>query len=560
MFARMFLVAGAVFATALPAQTRAPAASSRSVGLLASVDTTTLRGLRYRVVGPARGGRVTAVAGVTSQPQTFYMAPASGGVFKTTNNGATWLPVTDGQMTVASVGAIAVAESDPNVVYVGTGSDGLRSNVSTGRGVYKSIDAGKTWSFVGLYNAGNIGGLRVHPTDPNTAWVAAIGDVFKKNADRGIFKTTDGGKSWKKVLFLSDSVGASDIEVHATNPNIVFAWMARAERKPWTIISGAREGGFYKSTDGGETFTKITNGLPNDLVGKANLGVTAANPNRIFALVEAKPGGGFYRSDDAGQTWKQVSNIASMIYRPFYYTSLAADPTNADVVYAGAESYFKSTDGGATWTPFRTPHTDNHDHWISPRDGRIMIQSNDGGANISTDGGRTWSTQANQLTAEIYGVWMDDQFPYRIYGAQQDNSTVIIPSMPLPGATEPFDANGPGCETGPIMPHPKNPRIVYGACKGQFSRMDLETRQEQAYWVGGQSLYGNYGKDLIYRFQRVSPMEVSFRDTSVVYYGSQYVTKDIVQILQATIILFVAAEACFRGPFAKFGLLKRSKV
>ncbi|MGH9889105.1 MAG: WD40/YVTN/BNR-like repeat-containing protein, partial [bacterium] len=280
---------------------------------------------------------------------------------------------------------------------------------------------------------------------------------------------------------------------------------------------------FYRSTDGGEHFTKVSTGLPSDILGTANLAVTAANPNRVFALVEAKPGGGFYRSDDAGQTWKLMSQNAQMIYRPFYYTSLAADPTNADVAYAGAEAFFKTTDGGATWTTFRTPHTDNHDMWISPRDGRVMIQSNDGGANVSTDGGRTWSTQMNQPTAEIYGVWMDEQFPYRIYGAQQDNTTLALPSMPIPGSTEPFDAGTPGCETGPIIPHPKNPQVIYGACKGQFSRMFLNTRQEQNYWVGGQSLYGNDAKDLIYRFQRVSPLEVSLRDTSVVYYGSQYV-------------------------------------
>jgi BNR/Asp-box repeat. len=293
-------------------------------------------------------------------------------------------------------------------------------------------------------------------------------------------------------------------------------------RKPWTIISGAREGGFYKSTDGGEHFTKIANGLPTELIGKGNLAVTAANPNRLYALVEAKPGGGFYRSDDAGQSWKQISDFAQLITRPFYYTTLGADPTNADVVYAGAENFYKSTDGGAKWTTVRTPHGDNHDIWINPKDGNTMIQANDGGANISHDGGRTWSTQMNQPTAEIYGVWLDEQFPYRLYGAQQDASTVIVPSMPLPGSTEPFE-DGPGCETGPIIPHPKNPEVVYGACKGQFGRMFMNTRQEQNYWVGGQSLYGNNASELIYRFQRVSPMEVSFFDTSTVYYGSQYV-------------------------------------
>jgi len=493
--------------------------------MLASVDTSVFRGLKFRVVGPPRGGRVTTVTGVPSQPRTFYMGVASGGVFRTTDAGASWVPITDGKVPVASTGSIAVAESDPNVIYLGTGSDDIRSNVSTGRGVYKSADGGNTWSFAGLYDAGQIGAVRIHPTNPNVVWVAAIGNAFKSNAERGVFKTTDGGKTWKKVLFVSDSVGAADLELNPANPDIVYAWMWRGERKPWTIISGAQNStgvGFYKSTDGGEHFSKITTGLPTELVGKANLAVTAANPNRVYALVEAKPGGGLYRSDDAGQTWKQFSSYGQLITRPFYYVALAADPTNADVVYGGAEGFYKSTDGGANWAALRTPHGDNHDMWINPKDGRIMIQSNDGGANVSQDGGRTWSTQMNQPTAEIYGVWLDEQFPYRLYGAQQDASTVIVPSMPVPGMSEPFES-GPGCETGPIIPHPKNPQIVYGACKGQFGRMFMNTRQEQNYWVGGQSLYGNDAKDLIYRFQRVSPMEVSLFDSSVVYYGSQYV-------------------------------------
>jgi len=493
--------------------------------MLASVDTSVFRGLKFRVVGPPRGGRVTTVTGVPSQPRTFYMGVASGGVFRTTDAGASWVPITDGKVPVASTGSIAVAESDPNVIYLGTGSDDIRSNVSTGRGVYKSADGGNTWSFAGLYDAGQIGAVRIHPTNPNVVWVAAIGNAFKSNAERGVFKTTDGGKTWKKVLFVSDSVGAADLELNPANPDIVYAWMWRGERKPWTIISGAQNStgvGFYKSTDGGEHFSKITTGLPTELVGKANLAVTAANPNRVYALVEAKPGGGLYRSDDAGQTWKQFSSYGQLITRPFYYVALAADPTNADVVYGGAEGFYKSTDGGANWAALRTPHGDNHDMWINPKDGRIMIQSNDGGANVSQDGGRTWSTQMNQPTAEIYGVWLDEQFPYRLYGAQQDASTVIVPSMPVPGMNEPFES-GPGCETGPIIPHPKNPQIVYGACKGQFGRMFMNTRQEQNYWVGGQSLYGNDAKDLIYRFQRVSPMEVSLFDSSVVYYGSQYV-------------------------------------
>jgi photosystem II stability/assembly factor-like uncharacterized protein len=490
--------------------------------LMPGVDPALFKGLHYRLVGPSRGGRVTTVTGVPSQPRTFYMGVASGGLFRTTDGGATWTPITDGKVPVGSTGSVAVADSDPNVIYLGTGSDDVRSNVSTGRGVYKTTDGGQTWKFAGLHDAGQIGSVRIHPTNPNIVWVSAQGDTFKANPERGVFKTTDGGQTWKKVLYLSDTVGAMDLELQPGNPNGVYAWMSRLERKPWTIISGGREGGFYKSTDGGEHFTKITAGLPSELIGKANLAVTAANPNRVYALVEAKPGGGLYRSEDAGQTWTLVNSQGALIQRPFYYATLGADPTNADVVYAGAESFFKSTDGGKTFSLLRTPHGDNHDIWINPKDGNVMIQANDGGANVSTDGGRTWSTLMNQPTAEIYGVWLDDQFPYKLYGAQQDNTTLIVSSV-----ADPFNLSdwrtGPGCETGPIMPYPKNPDIVYGSCKGQFGVMDLKTGQEKNYWIGGQSLYGNPASDLIYRMQRVSPMATSPHDPDVLYYGSQYV-------------------------------------
>ena len=493
---------------------------------MTSVDTSFFNGLHYRLVGPSRGGRVTTVTGVPAQPKTFYMGVASGGLFRTTDGGLTWVPLTDGKVPLGSTGCVAVADSDPNVIYLGTGSDDVRSNVSTGRGMYKSTDAGQTWKFIGLYNAGQIGAVRIHPTNPNIVWVSAQGDAFKSNSERGVFKTADGGETWHKVLFISDQVGAMDLELQPGNPDVVYAWMSRLERKPWTIISGSRDGGFYKSTDGGEHFTKITNGLPTELIGKANLAVTAAKPERIYALIEAKPGGGLYRSDDAGQSWAamkpQPAQIAAgMIQRPFYYVALGADPTNADVVYAGAEGFYKSIDGGKTFSVFRTPHGDNHDIWISPKDGNTIIQSNDGGANISFDGGRTWSSQMNQPTAEIYGVWFDNQFPYKLYGAQQDNTTVIISSQPDAQGKEDW-RTGPGCETGPIMPYPKDPNIVYGSCKGQYGVMNLKTGQEKNYWVGAQSLYGNPASDLIYRFQRVSPMATSPHDPEVLYYGSQY--------------------------------------
>jgi len=292
----------AIVSTIASAQTPAaprPQQVAPRAPLMASVDSALFKGLHYRLVGPSSGGRVTTVTGVPSQPKTFYMGVASGGLFRTIDGGLNWEPITDGKVPVASSGRVAVAESDPNTIYYGTGSDGVRSNVSTGRGIYKSTDAGKTWNFVGLYNSGQIGGLQIHPTNPNIVWVAAYGDIFKPNNERGIYKTVDGGKTWKRTLYVSDSTGAMDVELQPGNPNVVFAWMSRIERKPWTIISGSHEGGMYKSTDGGETWTHITAGLPNDLIGKANIAVTAANPQRVYALIEAKPGGGLYRSDDA---------------------------------------------------------------------------------------------------------------------------------------------------------------------------------------------------------------------------------------------------------------------
>src|SRR5213593_5159957 len=314
-----------VFLTTLSISLCAAQSAATGQAMMPSVDPAFFNALRYRLVGPSRGGRVTTVTGVPSQPKTFYMGVASGGLFRTTDGGVTWVPITDGKIPLGSTGCVAVADSDPNVIYLGTGSDDVRSNVSTGRGMYKSVDGGQTWKFIGLYNAGQIGSVRIHPTNPNIVWFTAQGDAFKSNTERGVFKTTDGGQTWRKVLFVSETIGAMDVELQPGNPEVVYAWMSRLERKPWTIISGSREGGFYKSTDGGEHFTKIMTGLPGELIGKANLAVTAAKPNRIYALVEAKPGGGFYRSDDAGLTWTLINSQGALIQRPFYYVALGAD-------------------------------------------------------------------------------------------------------------------------------------------------------------------------------------------------------------------------------------------
>ncbi len=477
-------------------------------------------GLRYRMIGPNRGGRVTAVTGVPSQPYTFYMGSTGGGVWKTTDAGHSWQNISDAYFKVASIGAVDVSLSNPDIVYVGTGSSKIRSNVSIGRGMYKSTDAGKSWTFIGLRDTGQIATVRTHPTNPDIVYAATLGDPFAPNPDRGVFRSKDGGKTWQKVLYLADNLGAADLEMQPGNPNVLFACMWRGERKPWTIISGAREGGIYKSTDGGDTWNKLAGGLPNDLFGRANVAISASKPDRIYALIEAKPGSGLYRSEDAGVTWALINPQGSLFTRPFYYDTLGVDPNDSEVVFVGDEGWYRSSNGGKSFQRAVAPHGDHHDIWINPKNSMFMVQSNDGGANVSLDGGHTWSSQDNQPTAEIYQVAVDNQYPYRVYGAQQDSTTVIVPSLPL-GDGQGF-RTGPGCETGPIIPNLSHPELVYGSCKGQFSRLNLTTTDEQQYWVGAQSLYGNAGSELIYRFQRVSPMEVSPFDQNTIYYGSQF--------------------------------------
>jgi photosystem II stability/assembly factor-like uncharacterized protein len=367
----------------------------------------------YRNVGPSRGGRVTAVAGTVAAPSTFYLGASGGGVWKTEDYGTTWKVVSDGYFETPSIGDIAVAQNDANIVYVGTGSDGLRSNVIAGKGVYKSIDGGTTWEHIGLRETGHIGAVEIDPTNHNIVWVAAIGQAFNANEERGVYKTEDGGKTWDKVLFVSDTVGFADIELLPGNPDIVFAAAWKAERKPWTIISGGsqEEGGLYKSEDGGKSWEKITEGLPQGLIGDIDLAISAADSSIVYALVEAPDDdGGLYRSVDQGRTFEQMSDDERIRNRPFYYGNIEADPQNADIVYSLAGRFVKSEDGGATWTRVIPPHDDNHDMWINPDNPDLFIQGNDGGANVTHNGGKTWSTQFNQPTVEVYQVEVDDQY------------------------------------------------------------------------------------------------------------------------------------------------------
>lgn len=485
--------------------------------------------LTYRNVGPTRGGRVTTVTGHPSQPSTFYMGSTGGGVWKTSNYGRSWKNISDGYFHTGSIGAIAVAPSNPDIIYTGTGSDGIRSNVIIGKGVYKSTDSGQTWQHLGLKETGQTGAVLIHPEDPEIVMVAALGNPFISNPERGVFRSTDGGSTWTKVLFSSDSTGAIDLEFAPDDPQIVYASMWQARRKPWTIISGGYEGGIYKSTDGGVRWKKLTKGLPGGLIGKSDLAVSRQDPNRLWALIEAPEGeGGVYRSDDRGESFILVSTKKELLDRPFYFCNIDANPQNANSIYVGSTAFWHSTDGGMKWQQRRTPHADNHDMWINPADSNLYIQANDGGACVTTDGGRTWSSIENQPTAEVYTVAVDDQFPYWLYSGQQDNTTISLPSLPpynAPGGPSAYWLEVGGCETGPAVPKPGNPNIVYSNCKGRFGVYDKRTGQERQYYVGAANIYGHNPKDLEFRFQRVAPIHVSPHNPDVVYHASQYLHK-----------------------------------
>ncbi|MEQ9592010.1 MAG: hypothetical protein RLN86_05395 [Cyclobacteriaceae bacterium] len=515
--ATIFLLASLVLVTDSLAQTT-------------SVDSSFFNMLTFRNVGPTRGGRSTTVQGVTKQPGTFYMGTTGGGVWKTDDYGINWTNISDGHIFSPSIGTIKVYQEDPKIVYVGTGSDGIRSNIIVGDGMYKSENAGKSWTHIGLKNAGQIGSVEIHPSNPDVVYVAAQGQPFNPNEERGVYRTRDGGKNWQKILYLSDSVGAVDIEFAPNNPNIIYAAMWRNERKPWTIISGANKvGGIYKSTDGGDTWKKMSKGLPQGLIGKIDFAVSPADPNRLYALIEApKEERGVYRSDDQGESFRLVSNKKQLTDRPFYYCNIEANPKNADIIFVLATDFWKSSNAGKTWKEIQPPHGDNHDIWINPTDTSQFIQSNDGGANVTTNGGKSWSSIENQPTAELYQVEVDDQYPYWLYAGQQDNTTISVPSLPpydSPGGPRAFWMAVGGCETGPAVPKPTDPNIVYSNCKGRFGVYNKTTGQERQYYVGATNIYGHNPKDLKYRFQRVSPVHASFHNPSVVYHGSQFLHK-----------------------------------
>ncbi len=490
-----------------------------------ALDSTVLRGLEYRMVGPFRGGRSTAVAGIADRPHVFFMGTTGGGVWKTNDAGHNWHNLSDGFFG-GSIGAVAVAPSDPNVIYVGQGSVDIRGNTSMGRGVYRSVDGGKTWTSLGLPDAGQIGRIEVHPQDADLVYVAALGRPFGRNTQRGVFRSRDGGVNWEHVLALNDSSGAADLAMNSRNPRELYAGMWRAERKPWTLISGGADGGVYKTSDGGDTWQKLAGGLPEGVVGKVGVTVSAANPDRVWAIVQAEPDGGVYRSDDAGRTWKRVNSENKLRQRAFYYTHVVADPQDENTVYALNVRFYRSVDGGVTFDSIPVPHGDIHDLWINPGDPQVMVVANDGGAQVTLNGGETWSTYMNQPTAELYDVIVDNGFPYRLYAGQQDNTAISVPAWFSSNTLHPKEnwRNVGGCETGPVGLHPDHPDRIYAGCYGGIiDRLDVSTGQRRWVTLYPEEQSGQAARDLRYRFQWVSPIVVSPHDPDVVYHASQYV-------------------------------------
>ncbi len=526
----------ALAALLLAVQTPVPAWAQRASGgaplSLLGADTArtppALRGLRWRLVGPFRGGRVDAVAGDPSDPRVFYFGAVDGGVWKTENAGETWRNVTDGKTSLASVGAVAVAPSDPNVVYAGGGESDPREDITYGTGMYRSTDGGATWTHLGLEDTRHIAAIRVDPGDPDRVWVAALGHAFGPNPERGVYRTTDGGKSWRRVLFVNDSTGAIDLALDPKNPRVLYAAMWKFERMPWGFSAGGGRSGLWKSTDGGDTWGELSSvpGLPDAPLGRIGVAVSPVDPSVVYASVEAADSaGGIFRSRDGGATWRRMNADQKFMIRPWYFSAVTADPGDVNTVWVMNLGTWRSIDGGRTFERVRTPHGDCHILWIDPADPDRMIEGNDGGATISLDGGETWSTQGNQPTAQFYHVTTDDQLPYRIYGAQQDNSTVSIASRSDAGAITTSDwYSVGGGESGYIAPKPDDPSTVFaGSYMGTITRYDHHTHSDfdVSSWLNNSDGYTS--AQVKYRFQWTFPIVFAAHDPNTLYATSQYV-------------------------------------
>src|SRR5215472_1811080 len=505
----------------MPTSTRVPAPAN-------------LSGLKWRCIGPPRGGRVVAVAGAPADRMVAYFGACAGGIWKTIDGGVYWRCVSDGFMGSAAVGAIAVAPSDSNVIYAGTGETTIRIDVSYGDGVYKSIDGGRTWAHVGLKHSKHIGRIAIHPRDPDTAFVAALGDIFGPHEERGVFRTRDGGKTWQKVLYRNADTGAVELSLDPENPRVVFATMWQTRRNFWNISSGGPGSGLFRSMDGGDSWEEISAapGLPARPLGKIGVSVSPARSGRVFAMVEAIGyAAGLYRSDDYGRRWTQVSSHRDLMHRPWYYMHVFADTRDAETVYVLNVQMWKSTDGGVSFSEINTPHGDNHDLWIDPVDPNRMVQGNDGGACVTYNGGTTWSSIYNQPTAQFYRIDTDSRHPYRVYGTQQDNTCAAVPSASIWGAITLSDCSYPGTgESGFVAVHPKDDDIVYcGAIgsspggAGALQRYDYRTGQIQLVNVWPEASRGIAPRDLKYRFAWTYPIVFSPHEPHALYAAGNHV-------------------------------------
>lgn len=496
----------------------------------ARFDQNVIAGMEWRNIGPKRGGRSLGITGSPGRKNEYYFGAVGGGLWKTVDGGLNWKPVTDGQLTSSSVGAVAVAETNPDVVYIGTGETQLRGNIMQGDGVYKSIDAGETWENVGLGDTQAIARIRVHPTDPDTVYVAALGHPYGPNEDRGVFRSTDGGANWSKVLYVSDRAGAADLIIDRRNPETLYATIWEVYRTPWKMWGGGGASGLFKSTDGGDTWTELTDkpGMPEKPVGKIGITVSPADSDRLWAVVESAEGGVF-RSDDAGETWALVNNERKLRQRAFYYSRIYADPKDVDTVYALNTGFYKSTDGGETFdTTIKVPHGDNHDLWIDPSNPLRMANANDGGGNISINGGESWTNQ-DFATSQLYHIMVTNDFPYHVCGAQQDNSTLCIPNegwdfKQARGPSSEYYYPAGGGESGYIAQHPDKPDWFYAGSQGalltRFNRATGYLRDVQVY---PRFFSGEPSSALPERWQWTFPIIFSPVDSGRLYTSSQHV-------------------------------------
>jgi photosystem II stability/assembly factor-like uncharacterized protein len=497
--------------------------------LLSSSHSASAAGLQWRSIGPFIGGRVVAVAGVPQNPNLFYMGTVGGGIWKSTDYGLHWENISDATLPkgASSIGAIAVAPSDPNVIYAGSGESDPRGTMITGQGMYKSTDAGKTWHYAGLAATHTITAIAIDPKDPDTVYVSSLGHVFKDNPDRGVFKTTDGGKTWNKVLYVDAKIGADDVVLDQRNPNVLYATMWQMYRTPWKLSSGGPGSGVYKSVDAGAHWTKISSnpGFAHPLLGKMGVTVSPADPNVVYAIVQAHDGGVF-RSADAGATWTRVNDEMKLRQRAFYYLAIFADPKDPNTVYApNVDACWKSTDGGKTWKPLRPPHGDNHIVWVNPNDTNILLEGNDGGASVSTDGGKTWSDEHNQPTGQFYHVALDDRFPFHVYGAQQDEGSMEGPSASRNGSIglEEWHTVAYG-ESTFVAPQPGDPDVTFGS--GYYSiflKYDMRTGEFQSVSPWPNYLEGSPSSAQKYRFAWTHPILFSPSNPHELLAGAQYV-------------------------------------